>query len=376
MLSTCCPHPLRRPNVFVALRDLRRGLRRFVLLGVVVALVAFLSTVLSGLATGLVTDGISGLRALPAERLAFESGAQATFSRSTQGPDELDAYSSRDGVEATPLGASFVNAAAVDGGPSLDLALFGVTPDSVLVTRPHARAARAGKPGMELDRDVEDEGVEVGDRYEIGGSGVELPVLGFTATGTYGHAPIAFVPLETWQRIQYGDRPAGRFSAVALRGDSAAIGRAGAEAKVDVLTKSEAYAGSPGYSAETTTMTLIRSFLLVISALVVGAFFTVLTVQRTRQIGLLKAMGASNAYIARDSVGQMTVLVAAATAVGVAVGSGAVALLSGGDAPVELSPRSIATVAVLLVVSGIVGSLAAVRRITQVEPAIALGVEP
>ena len=123
-------------------------------------------------------------------------------------------------------------------------------------------------------------------------------------------------------------------------------------------------------------MTLIRGFLLVISALVVGAFFTVLTVQRTRQIGLLKAMGASNSYIARDSVGQMTVLVAVATAVGVGIGTAVVAVLSRGDAPVELAPGSIATVALLLVASGVLGSLAAIRRITQIEPAIALGVEP
>jgi putative ABC transport system permease protein len=324
----------------------------------------------------LVTDGISGLRALPAERLAFEQGAQATFSRSTIEASGLEAFSSSDGVEATPLGMSFVNAAPVDGGPSLDLALFGVASDSFLVARPEARAALTGKPGIVLNRELRDEGVQVGDRYEIGGSGVELPVLGFTFAGTYGHAPIAFVPLETWQQIQFGDRADGRFSAVALRGDAAAIERAGAAADLEVLTKAEAYAGSPGYTAETTTMTLIRSFLLVISALVVGAFFTVLTVQRTRQIGLLKAMGASNGYIARDSVGQMTALVAVATAVGVGVGAGIVALLSGGDAPVELSPRSIATVAGLLVLSGVLGSLAAVRRITQVQPAIALGVEP
>jgi putative ABC transport system permease protein len=359
--------------VFIAARDLRRGFRRFVLLGTVVGLVALLSTVLSGLATGLVTDGISGLRALPVERLALAEGAEATFSRSTLDAADLEVFSSLDDVEATPLGVSFVNTAASDGGPGLDLALFGVTPDSFLVD---ADVPPADEPGLVLDRELEDDGVEVGDRYELGGSGVQLPVLGFTDAGTYGHAPIAFVPLATWQQVQYGEQPDGRFSAVALRGDPTAIDRAGAEAGLDVLTRAEAYAGSPGYSAETTTMTLIRSFLLVISALVVGAFFTVLTVQRTRQIGLLKAMGATNGYIVRDSVGQMTVLVAAATAVGVGIGVGVISLLDGGDAPVELSPASIATVAVLLVVSGVVGSLAAVRRITQVEPAIALGVEP
>ncbi|MCB0964853.1 MAG: ABC transporter permease [Acidimicrobiales bacterium] len=360
--------------MFVAVRDLRRGVRRFLLLGVVVALVALLSTVLSGLAAGLVSDGISGLRALPAERLAFEEGADATFSRSTVTDDDLATFAA-EGVEATPLGASFVNAASAEG-PSLDLALFGVAADSFLVTRDDARAALAGEPGLVLAAELEDQGVQLGERYVLGGSDVELPVVGFTFAGSYGHAPIAFVSLETWQQVQYGDRGAGRFSAIAARGDAAAVERAGEAAGLDVITKEQAYAGSPGFTAETTTMTLIRGFLLVISALVVGAFFTVLTVQRSRQIGLLKAMGATNGYIARDSVGQMAILVAAATAVGVAVGAGVVLALGGGDAPVELDLGSVATTAGALVAAGVVGSLTAVRRITQIEPAIALGVEP
>ncbi|MGB3053465.1 MAG: ABC transporter permease [Acidimicrobiales bacterium] len=362
--------------MFLALRDLRRGARRFVLLGVVIALVGLLSTVLSGLATGLVTDGISGLRALPLQRLALQDGSEATFSRSTLRDEQLAAFRSVPGAEVTPLGASFANAASTDGGPSLDLALFGVSADSFLVERDDARAALAGPPGLVLASELEEEGVEVGDRYTLGGSNVELPVLGFTFAGTYGHAPIGFVSLKTWQQIQFGATPEGRFSAVAIKGGSSSdLEKVATEHDLTLLTKSQAYAGSPGYTAETTTMTLIRVFLLVISALVIGAFFTVLTVQRTRQIGLLKAMGASNSYIVRDSVGQMTILVVMATGAGVALGSMIVAFLSSGAAPVELSPSAVATVALSLIVSGILGSLVALRRITQVEPAIALGVE-
>ena len=134
-----------------------------------------------------------------------------------------------------------------------------------------------------------------------------LPVLGFTFAGSYGHVAIAFTSLATWQSITYGNDARGRFSAVALRlpagTDVAAVDRGGRHRGRD--RRHEAYDGSPGFTAETATMTLIRGFLLVISALIVGAFFTVLTVQRTRQIGLLKAMGASNAYVLRDGLGQM-----------------------------------------------------------------------
>ena len=77
-----------------------------------------------------------------------------------------------------------------------------------------------------------------------------------------------------------------------------------------------------------------------------------------------------------SGIGQMAILVALATIAGVAVGAGLVALMSSGDAPVELDVTAVLTVFISLVVAGVLGSLVAFRRVTQVEPAIALGVEP
>jgi putative ABC transport system permease protein len=123
-------------------------------------------------------------------------------------------------------------------------------------------------------------------------------------------------------------------------------------------------------------MSLIRGFLLVISALIVGAFFTILTVQRTRQIGLLKAMGASNRQVLVDGVGQMTLVVVVATAIGAVAGALALAPANGSSAPVELTLPGVLTTSLLLVATGVVGALVPFRRITRVEPAIALGTEP
>ncbi len=362
--------------MFLAWRDLRRSWRRFLLVGLVVALVAVLSTVLAGLADGLVRDGTSGLRALPYSHLAFSPGSQAVFSRSTLDQAALDTWTQVDGAEASPIGVSFVNAASTAGGPSLDLAVFGVPADSFLVQRPEARAALAGEPGLVLAAELQDQGIQVGDEYRLGGSDVVLPVLGFTFAGSYGHVPIAYTSLATWQSITYGNDARGRYSAIALDLPSGTdIATTSAAASTEVKTKAESYAGSPGFTAETATMTLIRGFLLVISALIVGAFFTVLTVQRTRQIGLLKAMGASSGQVLRDGIGQMAVVVVAATVVGAAFGTGIIALLQGGSVPVELTASSVLVSAGLLIATGIIGSLVPFRRITSVEPAIALGVE-
>lgn len=362
--------------MFIALRDLRRSGGRFILVGLVVVLVALLTTVLGGLANGLVTDGISGLRALPLDHLAFEEGAKSTFNRSVVRDETLDAYRDLPDAEAAPLGVSFSNAKSDDETVDLDIALFGVEPDSFLVTSSEVRDALAEGPGLVVSDELAADGVAVGDRYTFTGSGTTLPVVAFADTGSYGHAPIAFTPLATWQQLLYGSDPGGRFSAVALRlddGETDAVAKVAAETGTEIDTKTEAYDGSPGFSAQQSTMTLIRGFLLVISALVVGAFFTVLIVQRTRQIGLLKAMGASSWYVIRDGLAQMVIVVTLATIVGSALGAGVIIAMSSGEAPVELVPSTVGIGIVLLVVAGVVGSIVPLKRITSIEPAIALG---
>jgi putative ABC transport system permease protein len=361
--------------MFLALRDLRRGWRRFGLVGLVVGLVAVLSTVLTGLADGLVRDGTSGLRALPITNIAFAPHSEAVFSRSTLDDRALRRWRAVPGAEATPIGVSFVTATAGSGGRSIDLALFGVRQDSFLARESGGGSVKLS--GLVLSSDLRDEGARVGAAYRIEGpTDTALRVQGFTFPGSYGHVPIAYVPLSVWQRIAYGPGVGERFSAVALRlpsgVDVAAVDRA---AGTETKTKEGAYAGSPGFTAETATMTLIRVFLLAISALVVGAFFTVLTVQRTPQIGLLKALGASNWYVLRDGVGQVSVIVVAATALGALGGTAIVAVLDGGPVPVALLPADILLSSALLVLAGIGASLACFRRIAKVEPAITLGAQ-
>lgn len=360
--------------MFLALRDLRVGRARFVLVGVVIGLVALLTTLLSGLATGLVDDGISGLRGLPLTHLALQPGAESSFSRSTLRPKDLEPWTAAKGVDVAPLGVSFFNAKTA-GGDTLDLALFGTPPDSFLAPNAEARAALAGKPGVVLSEEFQKEGVKVGDVLTIVGPDVELPVLGFTYTGSYGHVDIAFTSLEVWQNLVYGDSAAGRFSAIAIRGgDSAVYAEADRAAGTVTETKTAAYAGSPGYSAETATMTLIRMFLLVISALIVGAFFTVWTIQRTRQIGLMKALGASNGYVLRDALGQLAIVLVTATAAGTAVAVG-FGQLVGSGVPFSLQAGPVLTSAAILIVLGLAGSLVAIRKVTTVDPIIALGAD-
>jgi len=360
--------------MYLALRELKATRGRFVLVAIVIALVALLTTLLSGLATGLVDDGISGLRALPFTHLALQPGSEKVFSRSTLTGRNLAPWRLAPGVEASPIGVSFFNAKSGEN-KSVDMALFGVEPGTFLAPRQDAQSALSGRPGLTLSNEFRTEGIKVGDELTIVGVDRKLPVVGFTYGGSYGHVPIAFTSLETWQELLYGDNANGRFSAIALKADDdASLAAVDKTAETETVTKEAAYDGSPGFAAETSTMDLIRFFLLMISALIVGAFFTVWTVQRTRQIGLLKALGATSGYVVRDALGQLAIILIGATVVGtlVAVGLGS---LVGSDAPFSLQVGPVVSSAVILATLGMAGSLVALRKITSVDPIIALGAE-
>ena len=372
---------LRCPSVLLARRDLIVAKGRFLLMGTVVALIALLGVLLAGLAVGLVDAGTSGLSNLPVTHLAFQPGSEATFSRSFIPADAVDKLRG-DGVsETAPLGVSLFNAKLEQGSAKpkvVDVALFGVERESFVSPTPVAGSGLAGSgpAPVVISQQLADEGVKVGDQLVVGLDSTALTVVGVADAGTYGHVPVAYTDLPTWEQVTPGaTTPSGRglVSAVALKlSPGADLTSVGDRAGVDVLTKKKSYDGSPGYVAETATMSLIRGFLLVISALVVAAFFTVWTVQRRDQIGLLKAMGASDRYVVGDAMLQVLILLVVATVVGTLLG-----LLLGSlfpaEAPFTLTAASVVGAGVALVVAGLLGSLVAVRRITSVDPLVALG---
>ena len=372
--------------MFLALRELSFARGRFALMGTVVALVAVLMVLLSGLSVGLVNDGVSGLKQAPATHFAFVEDVDtgSAFSRSVVTDDAYEAWQDEDGVEdVARLGNTLVNG-RTDTDVEIDLALFGVDPRSFMDPVVAQGEELADHPrGVVVSETALEEGVELGDTVTVDQLGTELEVVGvLEGQHTFGHIDVGYVGMEVWQEIASGTRPdetvpehaRQEFTAVALRAhedlDPAAGDRA---AGTTTLTREDSFDASPGYSAETMTLDMIRWFLYAIAALVVGAFFTVVTIQRRGEIAVMRAMGASTGYLVRDSLAQSFLLLVASVAVGVAAGTGFGAFLSGTPMPFHLQAGDVLVASALVVVLGMLGAVVAVLRITRVDPLSALG---
>lgn len=383
--------------MFLALRELSFARGRFSLMGVVIALIAVLMVLLSGLSAGLVNDGVSGLKSLPSSTaFAFDAGTKPdnAFSRSVVDEAQLAAWRDQPGVgEASPMGASIVNA-VTDTGEQVDLTLFGVEPDSFLAPAV-GEGSGVGEPaGIVVSATVQ--GLELGSVVTLDRLDTELEVVGFTeGQATFGHVDIAYLPLATWQLIAAGEAPAGsaptaeqvaaldfdQFSVIGLQGeegsalaagDAAAFAAGDSAAATSTMTLEESFNASPGYEAETLTLSMIQWFLYAIGALVVGAFFTVWTIQRSHELAVLRAMGASARYLLRDGLTQAAILLVAFTAAGVGLGVGLGALMPEGM-PFALEAPAIAVASTTTILLGLLGAAVAVLRVTRIEPITALG---
>lgn len=227
---------------------------------------------------------------------------------------------------------------------------------------------------------AEDLGVGIGDSVAIGGE--DLEVSGFVADEHYSHLPVAW--LTDADALAVAHQPSatvGTEIMVQFSGgtDSAQLDEvtANLDGRVETRTQTtrESFQAIPSYSSESGSLTLIQAFLYGISALVVISFITVWTVQRTRDIAVLRALGASRGYLVRDSLVQATLVVGLGVTVGALVGSvlGWFVATQFTAVPFLFSLATVAVPALGVLLLGIVGSLLAVRRVATVDPMIALG---
>ncbi|MFE9631958.1 ABC transporter permease [Streptomyces sp. NPDC006463] len=358
--------------MFVAWRDLRFAKGRFALMGSVVLLITLLVGLLSGLTSGLARENISAVTGLPATHLAFAAPAgdqKVSFTNSQVQEKAWQAWRGQPGVtSAEPLGIRTTNAAS--GERTAAVSVFGVEPSGKLGPRgsglAQGRVVLTEKAAKELG------GLTAGARLRIGP--LELSVAAVCGTAAYSHTPVVWMDLNDWQRIgNPGTSPDTLATVVAVSGDGMDLAAADKAAATKAQTVDEALGAIGSYQAENGSLQLMRGFLFAISALVIGAFFTVWTIQRSGDVAVLKALGASTPYLLKDALGQAVVMLAIGTGLGTALAAGFGALISGGNVPFVLDAATVLVPAAVMIVLGALGAALSIRRITAVDPLTALG---
>lgn len=359
--------------MYVALRDLRHAKGRFALIAAVVALMMLLVGFVSGLAGGLAQQNISGLLGTGADRVVFSvpDGGANSFAESRIDDAQLAAWRDAAGTgQVTPLQISTVRVER-EGDPVADakpgavasapVALYAADPGWRGLVPPPGQLAL----GDEIAADL---GVGVGSTIAIAGTRFEVAAV--VPQEDHAHLPVAYASLEDARAMLDATRqPHGAASVLLVAGDADADAAAGTTSQALL----PATLAIESFKSEIGSLGLMIGMLIGASVLVVGVFFLVWSIQRQRDVAVLKALGAEDGWLRRDAVGQAALILVIGIAVGCALTIGlALLATSGSSIPFLLSWWTLGIPALGMLVAGLIGSLVSLRQITRADPLTAL----
>lgn len=393
--------------MFLALRDIVSARGRFSLISFVVGLITVLLVMLTGLTGGLAKHNTSALEALAPERYVFTSEnpsfqeSQVTTSDVQEWQELVD-----DGSQVIPLGTAQtrleagsamgvavlglpagtkVPAPVVSGAGAAGTEIAGVTAAGAAAEADSAapqetqetQEAVVAEDGIVVSHEIVAEaGVQPGETVEIGG--VEQPVRAVVADEHYSHQPVVWASTQVWQQISRAhDDVVGTVLAVDTRDRHAGALRdeewqqAENQTGDSAATVEDSFSGLAAYQSEQASLQLIQVLLYAISALVTVAFLSVWTIQRSRDLSVLRALGASPGYVWKDALGQAAVVVGIGVVLGAGVGWAA-GVWAGGSVPFDLQWTTVVVPAAGIWVLGMCGALVATRRVKKIDPASAL----
>lgn len=321
-------------GMFVGLREIVKAKGRFGLIVGTVGLITLLVVMLTGLTNGLGKQNTEALEALDAKSVVFQDMDEPSYMTSRVTAEE----------GTVPLGTG-QTLLLRENGKEESISILGLPPGTEL-------------PGGEVlgDGAVASRSLNVapGDELSVGGTPITVDAV--TDDLYFSHTAVLWVNTEDWKAAMHTDAD----GTVLLASDDRG------------MSMKDSFNGLAAYKSEQASFNMILGFLYAIAALVIVAFLTVWTMQRTRDLAILKAIGASNSYLRKDALGQAAVLLGIGAAVGALIALG-IGLAASKVAPFSLTVLTVAGPPLAIWAIGMVGAFIATRQITKVEPQLALG---
>ncbi len=346
--------------MLLAMRDVAFARGRFALVGGVIALLTLLVSLLSGLTSGLGAQSTSALEAAGkagVQRILTSTpdmGLSSVTAAQAETATTEAARASGGSGQAVPLTIGMARIESASSGQPVQAAVFAAD-------RPSAWLPSVPEKGLALPAALAAKlGVTTGDAVTV--NGVEQKVSSVTAPElSYAHADVVGLPVSEARTVLRTDR------ANALLTDVPGLAVAGLTSQ----SVEEAYSLIPGYRSERGSLMLIQGVLYVIAGLVVTAFLTIWTLQRTRDLSLLRALGASEGFLFRDGLAQAGIVLLGGTLLG-ALAAWGLGALAASAVPFELSLATLGLPGALVLAVGFVGALVALSRVRSISPLAAL----
>ncbi|MCM1499723.1 MAG: ABC transporter permease [Clostridium sp.] len=358
----------------LAWKELIYNKKKYILIELIIVLLVFMVLFLSGLVEGLGRAVTSGIEDMDADYFLLSDSAESLITVSDLDMDVYAQAAKQTGAELAVLDIQRMYLTKAGETEKLNITYFAMESGSFLEPDVEEGTqlgdADVNNPII-LDDDYKTEGIETGDIVEDSSTGMEFTVIGFAKDQMYGHTSVGFITTDTYQELRTLLNPLYEPTchAVAIRGtDIENIQIEGAE----VIAKADIIENIPSYKAEHMTITMIIWVLVVVTAVVIGVFYYILTLQKQKQFGVMKAIGVEMKQLAGMVTSQVCMIAVFGAVIAAALTYGMAAALPQAM-PFYLKNENVCILLVVFILISVASSLISIRNIVKVDPMKVIG---
>lgn len=354
--------------MFLALKEIQYSKLRYLLVIGLLFLVSYLVFFLTGLAYGVAESNRSAVDKWDADHIVLADGVS---NRITMSQLPLEASDDVTADQKEPIGIQMaLFDSPNDEAETISGQLLGIDKEGFLMPNIVEGKTFAEENEVVVDQSLAEENeLQLGDKLTFNNYDDELTIVGLTDNAKLSVQPAIYLSLDDYEKLEGtpGSAEQPIINAVVVRGDAEVN-----ESDFDYSAIGDFINDLPGYSAQNLTFGLMIGFLVIISAIVIGIFIYVLTLQKVSTFGVMKAQGISNRYIIYSVVAQTFLL----SAVGVLTGlllTYLTSLVLPPQVPYLNNWAFYGVLTMLMIVVATLGGLFSARTITKIDPLDAIG---
>lgn len=334
---------------------------RYILIMLIILLLATMVLFISGLAQGLGRENVSLLDNMKAQKFVMENNKKPQLEQSNiqnQQQKEIKTILNQQPLQLTSQTLK------------LNEDEEAVTMINLLdKDKPQLNNGKYPEKSNEIaiNEKLKAQGVSIGDQVQLK-SGEKLKVTGEIEDTMYAHSSVVLIPQQGLEQLNAKTSTVYPLEKVSKQQQQ----ELNKVSDIKVVNKADVMNAIPSYQAEQSPLNMMVISLFVISAIVLTAFFYVMTIQKTAEIGILKAIGIRTRHLITALLAQIIVT----TMIGVIVAIGIILLLSTimpVTMPFHVTTMNLILVFAIFIVVAVVGALLSLIKLFSVDPIDAIG---
>ncbi|EHI69921.1 efflux ABC transporter, permease protein [Streptococcus ictaluri 707-05] len=327
---------------------------------------------LTALAFGLVQENRSAIDKWQADTVFLTKDADANLNLSQlvlKQKDQIEAD------QVTALGQLNGVAWTVSNPKEKDkekLSLFGIEEDSFLEPKVIEGEQLSSDNEVIIDKSAALKGgFNIGDDLSLSTTDKTFKIVGYTEGDRFSVAPVAYLRLKAFQEAKFGQaaqKQDNQVNAFVVKGKVSDYPKE----SLQKLSIESFITKLPGYNAQVLTFAFMIGFLVLISAIIIGIFMYVLTIQKAPIFGIMKAQGIANKTIANAVLAQTFILTTVGSALGL-LGTWLTSLVLPVAVPFQSNWYLYSIILVSMITFALLGTLFSVLAIVKIDPLKAIG---